>query len=516
MSASCGDCRTSHVRIGPMQLETRRALATDMPVEEIRRFHDVLTAAGYNEEGLVSTLGPIMLPTRRLQDQAHFNRLTRAGRPLDSQIRLFLLGFPVPLEEARAALAPVPLAEWVRAGLLAADETQANGLVRLMAFRHLLVACDLLDLDATAQPDTIMPITSSTATLADSMVPRRSRASLDLGTGTGALALLLAGQSDRVWGVDISPRAVNFARFNAALNAAGSHVEILQGDAFEPLAGQTFDLIVSNPPFAISPSHRYIYRDSGLPADSFVRHLVETAAGRLNEQGYCQIVCQWAHVAGQDWKERLAGWFAGSGCDAWVMATDTQDTPDYARSWIRDTEQVTAEESDRLYDDWLAYYERERIEAVNTGLIMMRKASGKTNWLRFEEGPGTTSGPYGAEVALGFELRDFLESLGSGEALLEARLKVAPSARLDHVCEWEDDAWRIRSARIRLAAGLQYSANIDLRLAGVVALCDGRTTLREVLTRSAAALKIDFERLAPACLPITRQLIERGYLLPAG
>jgi tRNA1(Val) A37 N6-methylase TrmN6 len=491
-------------------------LNTSLASDQIRRFHAVLAGAGYSEEGLVETLGPIQLPSQRLQERAHFRYLTRRGRPLDFQIRLFLIGLPVPLAEATYALAPVPLAAWVEAGLIAIDETHAHGLVRMMAYRHLLLACDQLELQGTeAQLDAVMGVTASTAALADFAITRPCGAALDLGTGNGAVALTLAPRAERVRATDLSPRAVNFARFNAILNAAGSNLEILEGNAFEPVAGESFDLIVSNPPFAMTPSRRYLYRDSGLPADQFIQRLIETAPAYLNEGGYCQFVCQWAHLAGQDWKERLAGWFAKTACDAWVMVTDTENVSEYARIWIRDTEHTDPDESDRLYEEWLEYYEREKIEAISTGFVALRKASGRRNRTRFDDGPGSTSGPFGEYIALGFELGDFLETVSSDEALLEARLKVAASAQLDHVCELEDSAWRIRTAKLHLAQGLQYQANVDLRLAGMLALCDGQATMREILSRSAASLHVDFDRLAPPCLAITRHLIERGYVLPA-
>lgn len=72
---------------------------------------------------------------------------------------------------------------------------------------------------------------------------------VDLCTGSGALALALAGQA-RVLATDVSPGAVEVARINAA--RLGVRVEVMQGDLFEPLPpeikGQV-DLVVANPPY---------------------------------------------------------------------------------------------------------------------------------------------------------------------------------------------------------------------------------------------------------------------------
>ncbi|MBZ5526035.1 MAG: hypothetical protein LAP21_27760 [Acidobacteriia bacterium] len=91
---------------------------------------------------------------------------------------------------------------------------------------------------------------------------------------------------------------------------------------------------------------------------------------------------------------------------------------------------------------------------------------------------------------------------------------MAESVRLDHVCEWADASWRIRSAKIRLEQGLQYESGIDLRLAGMVALCDGQRTLGEILEKAAQALGEDLQRMTPNCLALMRELVERGFLLP--
>jgi hypothetical protein len=493
------------------------SMDSGLAAEGAARFREVFARAGYDEKGLVGALGPIQLPNRLGRERAYFRYLTRQGRPLDTLIRLFLLGIPEDVEAVRRAVEPVPLEDWVAAGLAAVEGGEVRGRVRLMAFRGLLLACDHLEGPGAAlRPDLVMGLTASTVALADSAVRRPVTTTLDLGTGNGVQAFLAAAHSGHVWATDRSARAIEFARFNAAFNGLAANVEFLVGDSFEPVAGRTFDLVLSNPPFAVTPSFRYAYRDSGAGTDVFSRRLIENGARALNEGGLLQIVCDWAHIAGQDWKERLAAWFAGTGCDAWVMRTDTHDAADYAHVWIRDTEHSGEEEAGRLYDEWLAYYEREKIEAVSTGLIALRKAGGRANWLRIEDGPESNSGPFGEYVLRGFGLRDFLETVRGDAALLAVRLRVAEGARLDHVCEWEDASWRIRSAKIRLAEGLQYEGNIDLRLAGMVALCDGKHTLGEVIGRTAASLGEDRERITPNCLALMRQLIERGFLIPEG
>ncbi|WP_171114971.1 MULTISPECIES: HemK2/MTQ2 family protein methyltransferase [Streptomyces] len=74
---------------------------------------------------------------------------------------------------------------------------------------------------------------------------------LDVGTGTGALALYAARRGMRVTAVDVSWRAVGAARINAWLS--GVRVRVRHGNLFDPVRGQTFDLMLANPPYMPAP-----------------------------------------------------------------------------------------------------------------------------------------------------------------------------------------------------------------------------------------------------------------------
>src|SRR5262249_33851605 len=149
-----------------------------------------------------------------------------------------------------------------------------------------------------ARDDFVLGVSNSSALLAHTVVPVPARHVLDLGTGCGILALLASAQSERVDATDKNARAVAFAAFNARLNGIGN-VVCPTGSLFEPVAGRRFDLIVSNPPYVISPRLRYLFADSGVRGDEFCRELIRRAADFLEEGGYCQVMANWAHRAGQ-------------------------------------------------------------------------------------------------------------------------------------------------------------------------------------------------------------------------
>jgi release factor glutamine methyltransferase len=79
---------------------------------------------------------------------------------------------------------------------------------------------------------------------------RHSPTVLDLCTGTGAVGVVLARAGARVTAVDIGRRATWTARANGLLN--GAPIKVRRGNLFAPVAGRTFDVIVTNPPYVPS------------------------------------------------------------------------------------------------------------------------------------------------------------------------------------------------------------------------------------------------------------------------
>ena len=125
---------------------------------------------------------------------------------------------------------------------------------------------------------------------------------VDLGTGSGIVAVTLAltRPDAEVSAVDISPAALDVARSNAA--RLGATVRFLAGDWFAPLAGERFDLIVSNPPY-VAAGDPHLTRD-GLPFEpqgaltdgvsggdgmACIAHLVAHAAAHLTPGGALRI-----------------------------------------------------------------------------------------------------------------------------------------------------------------------------------------------------------------------------------
>ena len=158
-------------------------------------------------------------------------------------------------------------------------------------------------LDLLVTPDTLIP-RPDTETLVDAALAKildhSNPSILDLGTGTGAIALAVAKHRPKanVVAVDASPAALEVAKNNAA-SLAITNVRFILSDWYAGLANQRFDLIVSNPPYIEQNDIHLTQGDvrfepisaltSGADGLDDIRHIVEHCLIYLKPQGWLMI-----------------------------------------------------------------------------------------------------------------------------------------------------------------------------------------------------------------------------------
>ncbi len=117
--------------------------------------------------------------------------------------------------------------------------------------------------------------------------PVAGKRALDVGTGTGVRALVLARRGARVLATDLEPRAIACARENAERLGLSGAVEVREADLF---AGEPADLVVSNPPWLPADAHSPLERAVYDPGGAFLSRLVAGLPGALRPGGEAWIV----------------------------------------------------------------------------------------------------------------------------------------------------------------------------------------------------------------------------------
>ncbi|MFC6345100.1 methyltransferase, partial [Nocardioides hankookensis] len=271
-------------------------------------------------------------------------------------------------------------------------------------------------------------ISSASTSLAQLTIREEVGRSLDLGTGCGVQALHLAGHSDAVVATDVNERALRLTRFTVALNDIRTPVDVRAGSFFEAVAGERFDLIATNPPFVISPAtgERLVYRDSGLPGDRVVEHIVRSAPDHLTEGGWCQVLANWVIPTGAAWEDRLSSWVADD-CDAYVVQREVVDPASYVELWLKDAGQHGGGPDYAVrYDTWVSWFERQGIEAVGFGWINLRRSGAAQPKRELLEWPYDVEQPI-APALLGWA------TAGDAVVDLDSRLVVRPDVQQETV-----------------------------------------------------------------------------------
>ncbi|WP_024475525.1 DUF7059 domain-containing protein [Arthrobacter sp. CAL618] len=473
-----------------------------------------------------------------------------AGDQPTAAVLLWLLGETVPeahLSRAFIRTTPDGLA---RLGL--AERHGADGWRAVVALRpyssdaggDVWVASDLgqHQRPGVLRRDHVLGVGQASRTLAQLTVRPAVDRALDLGTGCGIQTFHLLGHVRHVTATDISARALAFTRFNLLLNFErlgldpddlGNRVTLRQGSLLDPVAGETFDLAVSNPPFVITPRHpaetaesQFTYRDGGLPGDDIVSTLFKELPGVLTPGGTAQLLGNWEISSGAQWHDRIESWIPAS-VDCWVLQREQLTPSGYALTWLRDAAETR--DRDGFVDRYAAYiddFRSRNVDSVGFGAVLLRThdvphtgqpasqqaaSTPEVPLRQFEEITHTLEQPIAPHFAAGIGRYDWV--VKHAEDLSEQHLLVA------------DDVTEERHQRpgaehpgvilLRQGAGFRRTNLLSTELAGFVSACDGELSAGQIVLALSALLGQDDDAFRAALLSDVRRLLLDGFLIPA-
>ncbi|WZO40803.1 methyltransferase [Microbacterium sp. LWO13-1.2] len=434
--------------------------------------------------------------------------------------RLFVLGMPQPSHLVEAAVPRLGVAGLAALGLaeVSAETVVPTALLRPQSFvdadgvGEWWIASDLDEVAlGTALPaDHVLGVGGASRTLAEIIMPIEVDRALDLGTGCGIQALLVARYAGTVIATDISARALAYAEINARINGV-SNITFRQGSMFEPVEGEAFDLVVSNPPFVITPRGdgvpEYEYRDGGLIGDALVEQFIRDVPAYLTPGGVAQLLGNWESRNGASGLDRLSSWVRDD-LDLWVIQREELTPLGYAELWIRDGGTTPREAAfTPLLTAWLDDFAERGVTSIGFGYVLLRRRPVDGSPLRRIE---TVSQPVsGVGVALrnGLAAHDLL-STGLPVTLVTA----ADVTEARHLLPGDDDPSVIE---LRQGGGFARTLSVDPALAAFVGACDGELTVMQIAAALADLFEVPFADLWTDLEPRIRSLVFDGFLAPA-
>lgn len=484
-----------------------------------------LRAAGYSTTGVDDLLGAeasdalgrgVWWPALSMTDGAQ-----PENRSLAILVRLFLLGTEESEDHVRQAFPSCSVDALTTSGVL--ERVDGGRCRAVLDIRpHADEVNDYLvvsDQDAAMRPgpvahDHVLGIGGASMSLARAVIRRPVGRALDIGTGCGIQALHLDAHCDEIVATDTNERALAAARATARLN--GMSWDLRAGSMFEPVVGERFDLIVSNPPFVVGAGEQdYIYRDSGVVGDGLCEQLIRELPAHLNPGGTAQILANWIIRDGADWTERVRSWLAGTGLDAWVVQREAADPISYVSLWLSDAgedEQTVTRRGAR----WLKWFADNEIAAIGMGLITVRAheaGEDREPDVVLEEITGAGEEVTGPEAEAFLARRRYLRDTGD-EQLLGTRLSIAPVMLEEHSLPGEN-GWQQVSAAIRRPGGPAAVIGVDEVSRALFAGCRGQVPLSALIDLLAGYHGVEADALAEAALPVVREAIARGILYEA-
>jgi len=490
-----------------------------LSAELVARLRDALTTSGFGYDGVAAVLGPTAHAALGRNETTPGLRRTAGGTPLETLVRLWPLQAAVDVSAAEAAL-PGLVDPLCAAGLLERSVGSVRARVDVRPYasdeREWWVVSDLTPgLDGTATrvgPEHVLGISSASSSLAQLTVREPVGRALDLGTGCGVQSLHLSGHAAHVVATDVNRRALAMTRLNAALNEVEVEVDVREGSLFDPVQGEEFDLVVTNPPFVVSPGtgELLVYRDSGLPGDEMVRRVVTGAPAHLAPGGVAQVLANWVHVDGVPWEERLSGWLEGTGCDAWVVQREVADPAQYVELWLRDAGHERSPDYLQRYDAWLGWFEEQGVTGIGFGWLNLQRTDREPT-LRIEEWPYDVEQPLGPEVTEWSNRTAVLAGLTDDE-VLERRWVLRPDVRQETV--GPPGAEDPEVIVLRQQRWMRRARQVDTVEAALVGACDGELSAGQIAAALAQLMDSPVDAVAGRVVDAVRELVRDGFLVP--
>lgn len=483
--------------------------------DDYARLRELFVRSGFEEAPLcaraeVDSIHQFPLPPER----ASFREITDAQSLF---VHLFLDGATVSAEVVRSVLPPDDLRVLETLGLLHAPADQPEvwrATVSILPMDELHVVADRrqsFDSTETRPPADLVywPAAHETERFLR-LMPRDQRDRvLDLCTGTGVAALVAASSFGRdVTAVDIAERSVRFAEFNGHLNGL-DNFRALAGDLFEPVRGETFDLIVAHPPYLPSFETEYVFRDGGEDGEQVTRRIFAGLAEHLRPGGqfFCDCMLTDRHDVPL---ERRIRDMLGDASDEFdvVLAQGRMLDPLH---FLTDQARMGLAPFERL-ERWNERLKALAIEQLVFVSMLLQRRDGDREAITTRR----MLSPYTSAADLQWVLRWMQATAGwdmtETRRLLTSRPRTLPRTELRSRSLLQDGQWAIDECVLITLAPFAVEAACPLWYATLLQFCDGNMTARDHLQYLRDTRAVPDSAPEDVFAMMIRQLVDAGLV----
>lgn len=355
--------------------------------------------------------------------------------------------------------------------------------------------------------DSVYPaITTNTGDFLSTLPDSPCERLLDLCSGTGIAALLQAPLAQHAWAVDVTARSTFYARFNAALNGV-ANVTALEGDVYEPVAGELFDRIVAHPPYMPALQQTYIYRDAGADGEQVTRRVIEGLPAHLAEGGTFHCSCMATDRRGAPLQQRVRQMLGESArdFDVVVATTGASDPREYYANELS-LGRMGAEESMAHVRALAAL----GVERLVVSVIMIRRHGEARDGVvvRRQRGPASRF----RELDWLLQWQTAAASPGMEERLVDAHPRLSPEVRLHVVSSPGAAGWEARDFMLEADWPFSSTTESNGQVSAFLARCDGRRSMAELLDELKRAGALADSMTVAEFAGVLKPLIAAGYI----
>ncbi|WP_225894277.1 carbamoyltransferase C-terminal domain-containing protein [Atlanticothrix silvestris] len=375
----------------------------------LRNLYECLQQAGYNESNICQLLGVTSQQQIEPTYLHYYDRYRLPQSILGDLIRLFLLRGVLKQARLQEIFGNELFSTLCSLGMLIhcgedwksrVDLFAVAGLYLATDHRYMILAEDHFDEDA------VMYVGMDSMGLVYTAPQYLANRVLDLCCGSGIQSLVASRYAKEVVGVDINPRAIRFARFNAQLNGV-SNTQFYLGNLYEAVSGN-FDTILANPPFVPSPNEQCRFRDGGEDGEEILARIISESAKNLTPDGRLFIVTDLVNL--QEYESKLERWWQGGLAHKLVLSTADRNDILFSVPHCHTAFNQTLEQYNIELDQWLQNFHTKGLQAVNFGYILICRVNATHTSSYYSRTIHNPHQPIHQQVQKYFQQRQLLEA----------------------------------------------------------------------------------------------------------